>query len=151
MIYLENKNVYARLNQDVDTSFFTLEMTWAGLRDKRVKEQLGYSVPFTWEEINNGTTINTYIVATEFKPFVEECANALLTKPDLLAECKNETFKLMKKIQFYAKELYPKMNNLNQLSNDELIDKFKISQIYLYQCTGFTQNKKSNRTSLSRN
>lgn len=128
MIYLENKNAYARLNQDVDSSFFTLEMTWAGLRDKRVKEQLGYLTPFTWEEIINGTKINTYIVAAEFNPFIEKCANALLTNPDLLTECKNETFQVMEKIQTYAKELYPKIDNINEFSGEELVEILKNSR-----------------------
>jgi len=128
MIYLENKNSYARLNQDVDTSFLTLEMTWAGLREDSIKDQVGSSAPFTWEEIIKGTVINTYIVANEFQPFAEECSNVLLRNSDLLVELKHQTFQVMSDIQNYAKELFPKIDKINKLSNKELIEIFKNSK-----------------------
>ncbi len=33
------------LNQDIDTSFLTLEMLWRGMRDPRVKEHAGMALP----------------------------------------------------------------------------------------------------------
>src|SRR3989338_3508637 len=109
---------YILLNNDVDTSFSTLEMTWYGMRDKRIKEQVGMLLPKSFFEVVKGKTINYYSDAEESKQFIEKCTEAVLTKEKMLLEQKRKTKEITKEMLKFAKEVAPKIETL---SNQELV------------------------------
>jgi len=69
---------YSLGNQDVDTSFITLEMSWKGMQDERIKDQLGLLHPTGFAEIIKGATINYHTEANKTSDFIELCAKSLL-------------------------------------------------------------------------
>ena len=99
-------------NQDIDTSFVTLEMTWAGVLNPRIDEQTGMVHPATFEEIVNGKTINTYINDADFKDFVDRCSKVLVASPKLLEKLKLGTVKSTKKIRDFAIKYKSRVNSL---------------------------------------
>ena len=106
-------SLYLLCNQDIDTSFFTLEMTWRGIRDSRIAQQIGVTTPRLFEEVIKGTTINTFIEKDPFPHFIHVCANALLEKSDLLAELKKQTLTCTKNMQDYAREMIARVDELS--------------------------------------
>jgi len=119
-----NKNQYSRLNQDVDTSFLTLEATWRGIMDNRIKDQVGKYSPDSFCEIVKGTIVNSFMVASLFRPFSEKCAETLFNSPDLLAGLKQRTIKITNEMQEYAREVYEKLEKINDISDKEIADIF---------------------------
>ena len=105
-------------NNDVDTSFSTLEMTWYGMRDKRIKEQVGMLLPKSFFEVVKGKTINYYSDAEESKVFIEKCTEAVLTKEKMLLEQKRKTKEITEEMQKFAKEVASKIETL---SSQELV------------------------------
>ncbi|MFC1728615.1 PEP-utilizing enzyme [Nanoarchaeota archaeon] len=97
-------------NQDVDSSLITLEMTWRGIGDKRVKDQAGVLPLKSLLEIVKGKTINYYVDHQQFKPFADGCARALLNKKGLLEELEQGTVEISKKIRDVA------ISNIDKIS-----------------------------------
>lgn len=93
---------YILLNQDIDTSFLTLEMTWRGIRDPRVTEYVGMPIPETFEEVIRGTTINTFMDQAPANDFIHCCADRLLHDSTLLQQLKLRTIDSAKNIRTYA-------------------------------------------------
>ena len=106
-------------NQEVDASLLNVEMTWAGMRDNFIVEQLGKPMPVFSFEMIKGKTLNGYLNPTELKEFSLLCSRVLTDKLSLLAFLKKETVRTSKKIRDYALAHKPK-NKLNTLSNHEL-------------------------------
>ena len=116
---------YTRGNQDVDTSFLTLEMTWHGINDKRVKDQVGSTSPDSVLEIIKGKTI-TYLVDDEqFKPFILLCAKALLNNKELLENLKQNTIKTAKQIRELARKNIEKIHTLSDKGISKLFIEIK--------------------------
>ncbi|MCK5061806.1 hypothetical protein KAR28_04605 [Candidatus Parcubacteria bacterium] len=65
---------YTLGNQDIDSSFITLEMTWAGMDNPKNIDLIGFHSPKSFAELINGTTFNFYVPCKEFQPFSKRCA-----------------------------------------------------------------------------
>ncbi|MEN9558474.1 MAG: Phosphoenolpyruvate synthase [Candidatus Parcubacteria bacterium] len=102
----ESKNrTYTRINQDVDTSVLTLENVWRGVRDTRIKEQIGLSEPDAFLEVVNGSVINYYTEEEPSRTLIQTCADAVLTNRPLLDELKEKTITHSNEIWAYANEV----------------------------------------------
>ena len=104
---------YILLNNDVDTSFSTLEMTWYGMRDKRIKEQIEMLLPQSFFEVVKGKTINYYSDAKESKLFIEKCTEAVLTDQKMLLEHKTKTQQITKEMLEFAKNVFPRIETIS--------------------------------------
>lgn len=110
-------SLFILINQDIDTSFFTLEMTWKGMNDSRVAEHIGRQIPSMFEEMIEGSTINTFMEQEPFADFINACADALFNRPELLAELKKQTLSVTSEIRAYATEM---LDRIETLSDEEL-------------------------------
>jgi hypothetical protein len=106
-------------NPDIDTSFITLEMSWRGMRDPRVEQQVDMVHPDNFEEIIKGSTINTYIDANTAKLFIDKCAESVLSDKLLLEKLKAGTVAVTQQIRDYAVESLDRLDNLHE---EEMIE-----------------------------
>lgn len=104
-------------NQDIDASIVALEMTWKGMRDKRIKKQVGTVLPEIYNELVNGKTINGYVNPEDFKHFVKVCCEKLLEDKKFIKKIRKATEKICANMINYAKE------------NLSLIDSIEIKRI----------------------
>lgn len=125
---MSNKQVYILGNQDVDTSFLTLEMTWLGMQDPRITGQAGVAHPDMFAEIVNGTTINAFINGQEAEQFVPSCANRLLSNPELVADLKTNTIRLCQAMREMAFEYIDRVGELSQEEMIEFLEKARALQ-----------------------
>lgn len=91
-------------NQDIDTSMIALEMTWVGMRDKRIKQQVGIVLPELYSEIIKGRTINAYVNPEEFRSFVNSCSKTLFENKQLILDIKQSTKRICQNMIEYANE-----------------------------------------------
>jgi len=110
---------YTLGNQDVDTSFITIEPTWKGVMSEKIKNLVGMSPPDSICEINKGSTLNYYINIKQFKPYVKTCASVLLNKKEVLNEIKKKTEEISSKIREISEEY---INKVGGLTDEEIID-----------------------------
>ena len=125
---------YTRGNQDVDTSFLTLEMTWHGINDKRVKDQVGSTPPDSVLEIIKNQIITYLVDEEQFKSFISVCAKALLNNKGLLENLKRNTIKTSKEIRELARKNIKKVNILSNEEISKLLLEIKRLQA---ECTMF--------------
>jgi len=125
---------YTRVNQDVDTSFITIEPTWKGVMDKRTKDQIGIAPPTSFCEIINGQTLNYYADAEYLPIFVQACAEASLHNKELLDNLKQNTINIAKEIRELAKKNLKKVDTLSDKEISELLTEIKKLQA---ECTMF--------------
>ncbi len=112
-------------NQDIDTSMLTLEMTWRGMNDKKIKSQVGFKTPLFSCEIINGRTINGYINPKEFKTFVGRCVKRILVDKNLLKHLKQKSEEFASKVQNIALENISKIDEMNNDSFANLLEKMQ--------------------------
>ena len=118
-----------RGNQDVDTSWITLEMTWKGIIDKKVEDQIGFSAPDTFCEIVVGKTINFYVDSDELPKFIEQCAAVLLKNKKLIDKLKQKTINVGKRMRKYAVENIEKVDSLGDGEMASILLKIKELQV----------------------
>ncbi len=130
-MYKNMAKKYILLNNDVDTSFSTLEMTWYGMRDKRIKDHVGMLLPHSFFELVKGKSINYYSLAVESKLFIEKCTKAVLINQKMLFEDKTKTRQITKEMQEFAKNIFPKIETL---SNAKIIATLKETKRLQAEC-----------------
>ncbi len=121
-------------NQDIDTSMLTLEMTWGGIKDKKVKSQVGLKTPNFSCEIINGRTINGYIDPKEFKIFVEKCVKTILADKNLLKHLKQKSEEFASKVQNIALE---NINKIDKMNHDSFADMLAKMQQYQKELSSY--------------
>lgn len=99
-------------NQDIDASIVTLEMTWKGMRDKRIKEQVGIALPEIYNELINGKTINGYVNPEDFKYFVKACCGKLLKDRSFIKKVRKATEKICGDMMSYARKNLPSVDSM---------------------------------------
>jgi phosphoenolpyruvate synthase/pyruvate phosphate dikinase len=109
---------YVLCNQDVDTSFLTLEMTWSGINTNEVKKHVGMKPLNSFLEIIEGKTINYYVESHRLKKFVSASAKSIVDNKDLLDYLESETIKTTREIRDLAIKNIDRVDNL---TNQELI------------------------------
>ncbi|MFC1723625.1 PEP-utilizing enzyme [Nanoarchaeota archaeon] len=124
---------YVLGNQDVDTSFITLEMTWNGIGTEEVEQHAGTPTLESFAEIIKGKTINFYVDSQRFKPFVSACAKSLINNKELLQNLESETIDITDKIMKLATNHIDQVNNL---TDNEIIT--LLSQIKKLQAKAMT-------------
>ncbi len=112
-------------NQDVDTSMLTLEMTWRGIRDKKIKLQIGLLTPDFSSEIVDGKTINAYIDPEKFKIFVNKCANKLLNNKELLKKLKDKSEEFALKLRKSSIDSLDKIDKIDYKFFIDILKKIK--------------------------
>ena len=120
-------------NQDVDTSFLALEMTWKGMRDERLKEQIGICSHDSVCEIVKGNTINYLVEAKGIKVFIDRCVEKILKDERLLPRLKRETEKVARQIQNLARSSIKRVRALSQPESITLlreIDKLQAECVF---------------------
>ncbi|MCB9798202.1 hypothetical protein H6758_00575 [Candidatus Nomurabacteria bacterium] len=101
-------------NQDVDCSFLTLEMTWCGMKDPMIEQQIGIPVPRMFEEMIQGSTLNTYVLAAPIEKFVKIAASALLERPELLNSLRQNTIESCSAMRQCAEEHRKQIDTYDQ-------------------------------------
>ncbi len=119
----EDKLVFG--NQDVDTSMLTLEMTWRGINDEKIKSQVGSRTPRFFCEIIKGRTINTYLNPVEFKKFVNRCAERVVTDEKLLDHLKQKSEEFAFKAREISVKNFDKIDKMDHFSLIELLGNVK--------------------------
>jgi len=109
-------------NQDIDSSWINLECIWAGVMDRRIKQQLGMVFPNSVCELVKGKTLNFYVESEGLKKFINLSAEKLLTDKKLLEECKEKTIETSQNIRTFAEK---SISKINKLSNPEIITLLK--------------------------
>lgn len=109
-------------NQDVDTSFLTLEITWSGIGTDEVKKHAGIKPLDSFLEIIKGKTINYYVESHRLKIFASACAKSLINNKELLDYLESETVKTTEQIRSLAIEY---IESISKLTNQELISLLK--------------------------
>ncbi len=133
----ENRGVEKRYilgNQDIDTNFLNLEMTWRGMRDKRLKDQVGMLTPDSFEEVIEGRTINTYVDVLTTKEFVKSCANALIENKDLLSNLPPNTIDSTQAIRDLGETYIKQIDALSHPELAGLVDRISVLQS---ECVAF--------------
>lgn len=115
----EEVEKYVLGNQDVDTSFVTVEMTWAGMEDESVERHAGVPPCKSFAEIVKGSTLNYYVVAGRIEEFVNASSNALVNNKDLLKELREGTYMTTQAVRDLAEK---HIDSFEDLSDKELID-----------------------------
>jgi phosphohistidine swiveling domain-containing protein len=126
---MKNLRKLALVNQDVDTSFFTLEAQWHGLRNPAIKNQIGICIKTSVEEILQGKTINTYMEEKELRDFIHTSAQALLGDRSLVLKYKRNTILVSQKIRELAITHHRRVHKLNSRQLADLLSQFNKLQI----------------------
>lgn len=121
-------------NQDVDTSFASLEMVWKGFSDPRLHELIGVPVFDSFLEIKKGKTINYFISERESKPFFNRCTELMIEGDEALADLKSDTEKIARRMQETARSAY---RRVDQLSDPEIIDLLRDIHFLQSECSYF--------------
>lgn len=127
--YLKDNKRYYRANQDVDTSFLTLEMTWKGIHDPRAFADIGVDGFESICNIVKGKTINFY--TTNLDNFIKASARALFNDIQLGEKLLFETRNSATEIQKTGEKYWKLFNSKNNFSDQELADILK--EIYQLQ------------------
>lgn len=121
-------------NQDVDTSFLTLEMTWYGMRDKRIKDQIGMELPNSFEKVIEGTTINTYLVEDQLRTLIDKSAKSILEDEQLLSHLQEKTKETAANIRRFANT---HVGRLESYSNNKLASFLQKSRELQGECVTY--------------
>jgi len=121
----EEEIKYALGNQDIDTSFITIEMTWKGLLDKRIKEQIGMLMPNSLCNIIEGTTMNFYVDASKLEKFVDICSSTLLNNKELREELKQKTINVAKEMKEFTIKHIEKADSFSEQEIANLLIKIR--------------------------
>lgn len=119
---------YTLGNQDVDTHFLNLEMTWRGVISPEIKKYGAPKPMKSFFEIVNHNTVNFYIKEIEGKEFIDTCASSLINNPSYIKRAKKMTDSLALEVQNFSRE------NIREVEFLEPIEIIKIlKKIYKLQ------------------
>ncbi|KKQ55626.1 MAG: Phosphoenolpyruvate synthase, partial [Parcubacteria group bacterium GW2011_GWA2_38_13] len=124
---IKEETKYVLGNQDVDTSFITIEMTWSGMGID-TKNKIGEDPLDSFVEIINGKTINYFVESDRIKQFAHSCAKAISENKKLLNRLRNETINVAKEMRGVAIKNLHSIDNLGDKEIIILLKKIKTLQ-----------------------
>ncbi len=113
---------YTLVNQDIDTSLLTLEMTWRGMLNNDLEKYIGPK-PESFLEIIKGQTINYYADSKEIDGFIKRCAKEVLSNKDFLNLLIEKTISTAKEMREYALHIYPRIGELQIDEIPQILEK----------------------------
>jgi phosphohistidine swiveling domain-containing protein len=106
-------------NQDVDTSFVTVEMTWSGMEHDDVGKHAGLPPCKSFAEIIKGSILNYYVEADKIVDFVNASSSSLIDGKELLEELRQGTIESTQAVRDLAEK---HLDHVAELDDEKLIE-----------------------------